>query len=1553
MDAKMSKPSRLRRYAKRLGVAALALLGLVVVLTAGALFSLRFAAVRSFAVTRVNAALNDTFKGRLVVRRVGNIGLYGVSAADAQLFDPAGHRVLDVHGLEASLSVPSLVWAALTEKSKPLTIHITQASLRHVEVVLIDNGSGSPTLADAFLPKTPSAPSSGPGTIVIIDRAVFDHAWVHGSLSGSPPLDVELKNALATLRTDDANTALAVKKVALIARGLPQGLDPVGDLQASLDIPSASDKSIGARAHYRGTAARIPLELDANFVDDQLTATLEAREISAAAARQQVPGLELRSPATLSASVRGKLPQLNGAFSLGVGSSKLDGDFELRVGDDLNARANVRARALDLAELTPSAPASKLDLTLHAAVVAPKTGPISGNFELATEPSLVAAQSVPATTVNGTFSSDARTERNRVEAHAEIAEPGARTSLDATLTQSKQTLVEFRARSTLNDSPRLARLAGVRRGKGQIEAQGSYCLDDQSLNAELSAQLRDLEQADNRITRAELHATVGGVLPHPRVDADLTIADALLAGQRIRRARLTSRGTLSSLFLEANVATTAPERHLQLSSRLSNERGLLIEKPRVQFRQGDTKLSLSAESVQVVDGSAAVTAFHLEGAGKADVSLVYGRKLERLYAQTYDLDLARLWRLVDDDAFLKRGTLTVSASYERRGGDVRARLAAHSRDLTFDRIVGGSLSADLDIERDQLSGTAQADLKQLGHLNFYFPELRGVDLEAFDPARITGKAGIEGQVRLKDLMQVIPPGVELPFERALGSVEYDLAFERQRASPALPTFHAHLKTSRLQLAGKRTTTTTIATRAEARDTAPLAIKGIDFDLDLRHEETGETALAMGLSDAKGRLVALTVEGKATPRLATVVEELGSQWRQIPLRANLTVPPRDLQELPVEVRPPALKGIASAELSYEGTLTAPSVALSGRVLQFQQTDDARTQVDLTLQGGYKDNRGTLGAAMRRRGADVAKIDLEFETAVSEWLNRVDARTPRLEGNANLAFNAFPIGLVPQARTQQLEGNLTGKVALAHFGKDATVDVNLDVQSLKLANSELGRIRAEATAGNGKADAKLSIEGKRGTTTAEAHSGLDWGARFVPEVRMPADARLRARELRLAAFAPLLTSVLGDLDGRLNGDLNARFRGGPPELDGSVELEEGVAQIAALGQRFDQIRARVSLEPGKAKLKELSARATAGRLEVAGEARFEGLDLTGADARVTIGNKQKKVTLSVAGTELADTYGTVDVKLRPGATKGSQKLSVSIPELHVRMPDTGSQDLQDLEPAKGVRVGTRQRDGGFVTLPLQPLTDADPSKNESPMVVDLNLGDQIWVQQGDTTKIQLGGRMELVLGDPLTIDGQINVKSGKLDVSGKQFEIESGTVTFSGDPANPTVVATARWDSPDVDRHRVYADATGTASKLKITLRSEPTLSQDQILSLLLTGSPEGSLGANSGGGGNAATAVGAVGGVATQPLNKALSRIAKLDVSTRIDQSTGTARPQLVVQLSPKVSAQLTRALGQTPGQPPDLTFLTLNFLIYRNWSLSTLTGDRGASGVDLVWRKRY
>jgi hypothetical protein len=101
-------------------------------------------------------------------------------------------------------------------------------------------------------------------------------------------------------------------------------------------------------------------------------------------------------------------------------------------------------------------------------------------------------------------------------------------------------------------------------------------------------------------------------------------------------------------------------------------------------------------------------------------------------------------------------------------------------------------------------------------------------------------------------------------------------------------------------------------------------------------------------------------------------------------------------------------------------------------------------------------------------------------------------------------------------------------------------------------------------------------------------------------------------------------------------------------------------------------------------------------------------------------------------------------------------------------------------------------------------------------------------------------------------------------------------------------------------------------------------------------------------------VSVAGGTAAQGLNRALSKVTDLDVSARVDTSTGAPRPELVLQLTPRVAARVTQALGEpSPGQSPDRTFVTIEFRIASAWALSTMVGDRGASAFDLIWRRRY
>ncbi len=154
--------------------------------------------------------------------------------------------------------------------------------------------------------------------------------------------------------------------------------------------------------------------------------------------------------------------------------------------------------------------------------------------------------------------------------------------------------------------------------------------------------------------------------------------------------------------------------------------------------------------------------------------------------------------------------------------------------------------------------------------------------------------------------------------------------------------------------------------------------------------------------------------------------------------------------------------------------------------------------------------------------------------------------------------------------------------------------------------------------------------------------------------------------------------------------------------------------------------------------------------------------------------------------------------------------------------------------------------------------------------------------------------------------------------------------------------------------MYAEFTGTVSDGKIRLSSTPPLSQDQILSLLLFGSPEGSVGSSTSSGSEAATAVAAAGSTAAKGINQAISDITSLDLKARVDTSTGSARPEVVLRLSPRVDARITRALGPpAPGEAPDRTFLTIDLRIGARWALSTIVGDHGGTAFELVWRLRF
>ena len=119
--------------------------------------------------------------------------------------------------------------------------------------------------------------------------------------------------------------------------------------------------------------------------------------------------------------------------------------------------------------------------------------------------------------------------------------------------------------------------------------------------------------------------------------------------------------------------------------------------------------------------------------------------------------------------------------------------------------------------------------------------------------------------------------------------------------------------------------------------------------------------------------------------------------------------------------------------------------------------------------------------------------------------------------------------------------------------------------------------------------------------------------------------------------------------------------------------------------------------------------------------------------------------------------------------------------------------------------------------------------------MQLGD-VRVSRGTDLDVRIEGRPTIAMAGDTRVSGQIRMPRGTINVEGKPFSIDTGTVTFVGpDPANPQVLLTASWDAPDGTH--VYADFAGPLKTGKVKLRSEPSKTQSEILGLILFGTDD--------------------------------------------------------------------------------------------------------------------
>jgi translocation and assembly module TamB len=677
------------------------------------------------------------------------------------------------------------------------------------------------------------------------------------------------------------------------------------------------------------------------------------------------------------------------------------------------------------------------------------------------------------------------------------------------------------------------------------------------------------------------------------------------------------------------------------------------------------------------------------------------------------------------------------------------------------------------------------------------------------------------------------------------------------------------------------------------------------------------------------------------------------------QAHAEIPTRDLGSLPAVLRRTGLRGQIGISLDATGPVVDPRVRLHAQGTSLRpMLSWASTPLDAVIDASYDGRAAIVRGLVQRPEGVMFDLRADVDAPVRDLLAPGPAG-PVWDAGATVAVRDLPLETVPQLGALGVGGTATGVLSLEGLHRDARLEADLNVASPRLGGVCFQGGRLLVRIDRGRLVASTRVERSGSLADANVTAAVQWGSSMTPSLdpAQSVDATLRAQDFRAAALMPLLRGVFDQLDGRIDADarvhVDPQFMSG--RVDGEARITGATVEVAAVGAPLHDLNARITMSRwGTLRIDDVTARGASGRLTASAQAFFDGLVPRSAHAEVDIPPDQR-MPLSVEGVSLGEVSGRVraDATLSPDRT--SVNLNVEVPQLQMNLPDTSSRSLQSLEPAAGVVVGAYQPDGRFVPVSLHA-----PEKSRAPGSLQVQavvtLGRDVRIKRDANLDVQIAGSARIAVAEKPRIEGTIRLTHGMVDVFGRRFAIDpSSTVSFTGDPNAPQLIVTARYDAPD--QTRVFADVIGTPSKMKVSLRSEPSLSQDEIVGLLVFGSREGLSGTPSASQQPDTTqaAAGLASGFVTQGINKALSGITSIDVSTRLNTTeAANPRPEVEVRLSKDVSTKVTVQTGMpAPGEPRDVTLLTIQWRFRPRWSLETTVGDAGTTLVDVFWNHRY
>lgn len=310
----------------------------------------------------------------------------------------------------------------------------------------------------------------------------------------------------------------------------------------------------------------------------------------------------------------------------------------------------------------------------------------------------------------------------------------------------------------------------------------------------------------------------------------------------------------------------------------------------------------------------------------------------------------------------------------------------------------------------------------------------------------------------------------------------------------------------------------------------------------------------------------------------------------------------------------------------------------------------------------------------------------------------------------------------------------------------------------------------------------------------------------------------------ALVPKVVDLRGDaLSGRLDVDLAIGGSLADPEASGRAGLSGGAYESATAGTVLRDLTAEIVGDEDSLRLVSLTAGdGNGGKVTASGGARLD------ADAGFPVELEAAFDRFTALRRREATVQGTGRVNLVRDAAGGRIGGTVTVDSAELRIPDRLGTEIVTLEVTEVNRPAgqaPRQRPAPAAEAPLHLDVKVDVPGRAFLRGRGL---DSEW-----RGKLQVGGTTAAP-----DVTGELHTVRGTLDLLGRNFRFDQGSVRFvGGDEIDPELAFTAESEAEALT---VRAEVSGTASAPSFALSSEPPLPQDEILARLLFGASTGTL-----------------------------------------------------------------------------------------------------------------